>query len=102
MLEKYDATLEIPGKAWLTGKAHVIVPPCDRVSTTCSYALSTCGEYYTGFVLGRFGSLINGRGPLAISWPGGILCYVTITTFSEQSVSFRVPRSEWLGDDPLR
>lgn len=102
MLEKYNAETDIPGAVWLTGKAHVLLPPCDRVPVTCSYAPSTCGEYYVGFIQGRFGSPINFRAPLAICWPGGAMRYVTVTTYSERSASFRVPRAEWLIDELSR
>src|SRR5690606_5660684 len=76
MLGNYDFRLEIGGNIWLKSKAHVLLPPCDRIPVTCSYTLSTCREHFVGFVQGRFGSLMNGRAPLAICWPGGITRYV--------------------------
>lgn len=99
MLENYDARLEISGNTWIRSKAHVLIPPCHTAAVTCSYTLSTCRNYYTGFIEGRFGSLINARLPLAISWPGGTVRYVTVTAFSDRWASFRVLRSDWIEND---
>lgn len=98
MLKIYDNQVELGEINWLRGRAIVIIPPCDRVAVTCSYTLSTCQNYYVGFVEGRFGSLMNARFPLAICWPGGIMRYVSVTTFSDRSASFRVLRSDWIED----
>ncbi len=101
MIDRRGIPEESTNAAWSTGRARVVSPPCDRVSVTCSYALSTDKKHYVGFITGRFGPFIRFHAPLAIHWPGGVVCTVTVTSFSERLVSFRVPREDWLVEEPM-
>ena len=99
MLRKILAAEEAAGPPWITGRAHVLIPPCSRMAVSCSYSLSTDRKSYIGFIEGRFGQFSKLQSPLAICWPRSIVYRVSITSFSEQTVSFRVAADEWIADE---
>lgn len=88
--------------AWSSGRAQIVLPPCDRVPVVCSYALSTDRRSYVGFIQGRLGLFGRVQGSLAIYWPRDIVCWVNVTSFGERTASFRVACEDWIIVDDVK